>query len=332
MTDNDHIDSPKPTWDELDRQRRISQTRSFLGQHLALALSTAAMVIFVIKVLQIAHRNPTTAVTIVQHAGILEVLLGLVITIVPWLGVILSVAMTNFMTDSKKLETPDRIRGWAFFGFMLFVFSFFISWQLFLIILAWPAFNVAAFFWRKSQPRKEAHDRQGNTPWTEYDTNDIVLVALQNEYRTLVESAETISGRIVDLETRQSNEGRRATIEAEWFARYREIRPTQSVDAMVVSLVLFAAMGQMVHIFSDDPWLQAERLEIDGGHDQVGYAIGTQDRWLVLLSEEERTVSLIEMSEITERTVCEVEPVRVAKTIYDHLGRRQFEPGSYTEC
>ncbi len=314
-----------PTWDHLAEIERSDRSRDYLRQHAALVVSGVSLATLVIKVMRISHRQPTTALSTIQHAGVFEVLAGVVVLTLPFFAVGLITLITAIF-ETQDLDPPEKVRLWIWFGILVFVLSFFVAALLILMILGYVVFRAVLSFCR----RRKGSDENG-VPWLDFRTTDTHLRLLQAEYRRVEERPSPLPlnlGYVADKAQRLDD------IKSAWRGRYEmlQARRRRPIDVVALSLLLTAMAPVYIRFFDDRPWLPPERIEFDGASAEVGYVLGEEGGWTAILRDDDRSVDLVESEAIEGRELCALEDEdEVPRTLYEWLGADNSRP-TYPPC
>lgn len=78
----------------------------------------------------------------------------------------------------------------------------------------------------------------------------------------------------------------------------------RAIDLLVVYFSCVVLMPLLPQAFDDRPWIPAEIVTLRGNVEHVGYVISQDDRWVVILLEEERRVITLASRDVIDRTIC----------------------------
>jgi hypothetical protein len=99
---------------------------------------------------------------------------------------------------------------------------------------------------------------------------------------------------------------------------------TISLNSLKHILVILGLV--ILFLPSDIPWLPAEDVMLDNGDHIVGYVLGVEEGSVVVLTEQERVIERVDLSDIRSRRLCELDSD--SKPLVRPWGRS----GTYVQC
>jgi hypothetical protein len=105
----------------------------------------------------------------------------------------------------------------------------------------------------------------------------------------------------------------------EWSIRREAAKdPTQSVTpgqttVLGIAVVIFLSLISV----GDEPWLPPEKVEVHGQDPLVGYVLDVSDTELVVLEDEDRKVTRLDLDDVESREICRLKTAVLNRHEYD---------------
>lgn len=311
MTHNDP--SPPNRGDDALPAREGAVVTAHIG-----LLMTALFALFgLVKVLSVSHYDSTTALALLGSSSTVVVILGTLLLTLPsvlTMTVAAVIAAVDRGVASKEDEMVLILLGYVS-CFLLALVSLVtgVVLLIFLILFchSWPGRFILKF--NKDEKQWEAQE--------------------QARTETLDQLEEAVKASSGDEKTRLAVEGLSLLEEAqaEHKRRLDQIAParkrTKLITLMFAAVLLF---GSLVAATRDRPWLPAEVIHQLGEAPMVGYVVKEDERRLVVLREQDRTIVDIPSDSVSKRSLCRLTP-QISGSVPLHRALGQSTP-SYEIC
>ncbi|NVM96091.1 hypothetical protein [Arthrobacter wenxiniae] len=298
------VSTPLKPLDVVQHYERQQALRERLLGNVTALVSVAVFVFVVLKVLLIADSNVSTALSVVKEAGPIQVVAGVLIIGLPFIGTGLA-NTAGILARTNELNRYEQRRLWTYYFGSVFVLSFVLSWWSLIAMVAFPLFSL--ILWRKE---RKAPAVEAEVTWEKFLAQtpedsvlrDIVqrLAPIRAELNALGGEPSPDAVRLADL-TGQSN-----VLQSAFEARMGKIRSAGSIrlDALAITLLITTIFPVWQSAMSDQPWLPAENITLASGKIEVGYVVSTSDGWSTILIDKPRLVERLHSAEILARETC----------------------------
>jgi hypothetical protein len=263
--------------------------------HIGLLMTALFALFALVKVLSVAHYDSTTALALLRSSSTVVVILGTLLLIIPsvlTMTVAAVIAAVDRGIGSKEDEMVLILLGYvscfllglvsllAGVVLLLFLILFCHSWLGRFIL----KFNKDVKQWEaQAQARNESLDQLKEA---------VKASSGEEKTRLAVEGLSLLEEARADLKRRR-----------EHMAPGRE--RTKRITLMFAAVLLFGSLWAATR---DRPWLPAEVIHLSGEAPMVGYVVKEDERGLVVLREQDRTIVDIPSGSETKRSLCRLNP------------------------
>ncbi|MFJ5213324.1 hypothetical protein ACIP98_01250 [Streptomyces sp. NPDC088354] len=263
----------------------------------------------IVKIAIVSHGVPSTMLELVSAAGPVQVIVGTIILLLPFSGIIVVYANDEIYKRSGMSEVAkNEVRLGVYLA--IFVLSFLLVWYWVVSVVILLAVRHLLFLRDKKKGRTvDSAEPIPLEEWLKKEPSDVRLHELWIEAK---EKIDELNGarRAGTVDLARISTLRNSVQETidEFNGRAAEIRKFQYSQGTAVASVLasyaFALLIQFLG--SDTPWIPAEQVNVKGGGREIGYVIQAGDSWTTLLDESSRSVIRIPSDSIASRKVCSV--------------------------
>lgn len=296
---------PEPV-DLVEHHARSAALRERLLQNIAPAATGAIFALVILRVLIIAEGNPSTALGLLERAGPLQVVGGVLVQNIGFIGTGLTNAVGVFAGGNSGLNRYERRRLWYYFAFLTLWLSFVVSWITTATLLLLSAFYGYGA-WRRRHPKRPPNPTTFDPDeWLKRAPDDVMLrehwTKYREAYQELKRDGQLKPDRKAELEQAIS------VAATAYNTRTEEIRTrTRPVlEGVAISLIL-VSMGPVIqNAFSDRPWLPAETVVLNNGERFSAYVVADTGHWMTALREHGRLLETVRADAVVSRQVCAV--------------------------
>ena len=281
-------------------------------------ISGAVFAYVVMKVVLIAHANPTTSLALISRAGLLQVVAGVAVVGIPFLGTGLT-NVAGFLARDRTLNRYERRRLWVYFGIGVFWISFVVPIFTMVLVLIFALVNLLLY---REKPAPEKGDSKFDMDaFLAAPPEDVVLREHWDELKRIHNARQDERAKDTPdqnaLESLREEYRTTAELYNERLLLIQE-KARPRLDALAASLLLTSLLPMVQMTLDDTPWMPAEDIRMDNGDHVTAYVLGHEEGWTALLAEDSRLVRMVETDDIAERKVCATANVggRPQRTLY----------------
>ncbi|MEU5100254.1 hypothetical protein [Streptomyces sp. NPDC020996] len=259
------------------------------------------------KVAIVSHGVPSTMLELISAAGPIQVIVGTIILLLPFSGVIVIYANDEiYRRPGMSRVAKNEVRLGVYLA--MFVLSYLLVWYWTVSVAIILIVRHLLFVQDKKKGR--AVDRVEPIPleeWLQKEPTDARLHDLWVRAKGEIERARAARDvGIVDLaRVTELRESVQETLD-EFRVRADEINKLQySQGTAMASMLASYAFALLIQFLgSDTPWVPAEQIDIKGGGREAAYVIESGDSWTTLLDDDSRSIIRIPSDSITSRKIC----------------------------
>ncbi|WP_159391167.1 hypothetical protein [Streptomyces viridochromogenes] len=303
--------------DLIEEYQAESARKSELLTNLPAYAGAGILAAVVLKVALISHGSVATSLALINSAGPVQVIGGVLVLLVPTLGT-LAIVLINSSIDFKEMSKPKRVSLYIDFAVALLLLTFVLYWGAVLVLLGIIATKGVVNLRRHLKARRQASpdtnestNEDSRPNWPSDPPQDVVLheiwekqVACGGQLIQARSEPEPNLGRLSELENQIRS------LAAEYNSRVRQInrsRPSAESLALTTALSVVTFYVVFTSLVSDRPWLPAEILDIKGDRATVGYVVTEGDNWTTILTEGDRRIIRVNSDSIVDRSICATE-------------------------
>jgi hypothetical protein len=300
--------------DYVEHHERAKTLRQHLLQNAVPITSVSVFAFVLLKVMLVARANANTALSIVQTAGTMQILSGVIVLAIPFLATGINNAVAIWAGSTSKFNRLERRRLWIVYTLSLFYLSLILPWASTLLLLAFSIYYGLRWLWRRRKvPSVQVQATTESTPTFNVERflstppEDVQLRRLWLEYKTAFQRL-TSPQMINDQAAKEAESVKFADIADQYNARQELVRSASNgtIDAAAIALLLSVLLPVFQQSINDKVWLPPEVIKIDSGSQLIGYVISESSEWTTVLTEKDRKIVRLPTDDLTQRTVCRV--------------------------
>jgi hypothetical protein len=249
--------TPKPV-DLVEHHERQRAFREKLMANAPAIVSASVFAFVVMKVVIVSDTNVSTALAVVSRAGPLQVIAGVLVIGLPFIGTGLTNA-AGIVARTNLLNKYERRRLWFYYFVGGFILSFVLPWLVTLFIIAFALFSL--LLWRKERNAPAAPAPVAVEQLLQTKPEDTVLRHLHEQMRVVDSNLkEERAKESPDNDRVRQLQAQISQLGTQYNERIDKIREVGGLrlDALAITLILttLAPMAQLT--LNDTPWLPAK--------------------------------------------------------------------------
>lgn len=332
-THNPASEQPKVRADNLATLRDRENRRRSALTNIPSYAGAAIVLLVVLKIAIVSRGAPSTMLTLIADAGPLQVLVGTLILLLPFSGIVVIYANDEtYRRSGMSTIARNEVRLGVYLA--IFVLSFLLPWSWVATVVALLIFRHLVFLRDKKKGRTS--DRIKEVPlqeWLQTEPADVHLHELWSQIKEKISQKRTLQGNgVIDLARMAELQESIHQLQNESRTRADEIYKLNNSQGTALASVLASyAFALLIQFLANDkPWIPAEQLNLEGGDREIAYVVNSGDSWTTILREKERAVIRIPSDSIKSRKVCSIKRNEEAtKTIWRF---RQAKTEIYDKC
>lgn len=327
--------------DLIEDYQAESTRRSQIVANLPAYAGAGILAAVVLKFTLISHGSTATSLALINSAGPVQVIGGVLVLLVPSLGTIAILVITSSIDFT---ETPKR-RKLALYSYSLialFLLSFVIHWRVFLYIIAILAAKGAIKLWRHVRAKRRSASSSEESVaegkgggWPTKPPSDVVLRDIWERRAAISVQLESARNESTPNPRKIGNLKEQASpLAIEYNARIAQIhahRRSPDSVAIMSMLLIITIYVVLTSLVSDRPWLPAEQLKIKDANINVGYVVTEGEKWTTILTEKDRRLIRVNSDDLSTRLICATEKseMKEVQTLWKVFGSPKI---IYKQC
>lgn len=318
-------EKPQLSVDLLRHHKRRQALRDKFIDHAPSVVGLSLFLFVIYKVLVVSRTNITTALAIMREAGVVQVVAGVLLLSLPFIGIALN-NMAASLAQQNTIDPYERVRWWVVYGGLALALSAVLPWSITLIIIVFPILNL--LLWRK---KRNTPLTKGMT-WEQFVAHphvDSELQAIAARAKPLLDERKTASEeRQGEIDEALSQHGKAWGNRSKQILEIDDLRP----DALLIGLILTSFAPMFFIAANSSPWLPAEDIRLRSDELLTGHVLSVDSDWLTVLRHEPRVVEMISADKVVAREICTVgSSSKATRTIW-HVASAAEGPPRYPDC